>query len=110
MTDIQNTDSFSQSVVTQLSVNGVAVTVGDHPHLMSALRDELNIISLKDGCAPSGQCGCCTVLIDGKARVSCQTSVEKSVGKEITTLEGLPDEERCSADSARPASSCVRRR
>jgi aldehyde oxidoreductase len=93
MTDIQNTDSFSQSVVTQLSVNGVAVTVGDHPHLMSALRDELNIISLKDGCAPSGQCGCCTVLIDGKARVSCQTSVEKSVGKEITTLEGLPDEE-----------------
>ena len=51
-------------------VNGTPVSVrSDHPHLLSALRDELNITSPKDGCSPSGQCGCCTVLIDGKAVV-----------------------------------------
>ena len=42
----------------------------DHPHLLAALRDELDVLSPKDGCSPSGQCGCCTVLIDGKAQVS----------------------------------------
>ena len=41
------------------------------PHLLSALREELDVTSPKDGCSPSGQCGCCTVLIDGKAIISC---------------------------------------
>ena len=47
----------------------------DHPHLLAALREELDITSPKDGCSPSGQCGCCTVLVDGKAhgrRASCR--------------------------------------
>ncbi len=74
----------------RLRVNGREASVADdHPHLLSALRDELGIISPKDGCAPSGQCGCCTVLIDGKARISCQTDLVKAEGSEITTLEGL---------------------
>ncbi|MFM8870388.1 MAG: molybdopterin cofactor-binding domain-containing protein [Actinomycetota bacterium] len=78
-----------------LVVNGTPVTVsGSHPHLLSALRDELNVTSPKDGCSPSGQCGCCTVMIDGKAQVSCQYPIEKARGKNITTLEGLPDDER----------------
>ncbi len=76
-------------------VNGQTVEVGDHhEHLLAALRDELRITSPKDGCSPSGQCGCCTVLIDGKARISCQTSLEKADGAEITTLEGVPEDER----------------
>lgn len=76
--------------MTDLICNGTAVSVrGDHPHLLAALRNELGLISPKDGCSPSGQCGCCTVLIDGKARVSCQTEIDKVEGKEITTLEGL---------------------
>ncbi|HEY1278590.1 MAG TPA: selenium-dependent xanthine dehydrogenase [Acidimicrobiales bacterium] len=75
--------------------NGAAVTVrDDHPHLLAALREELDVTSPKDGCSPSGQCGCCTVLIDGKAVVSCQQSLAKVAGKEIVTLEGLPDDER----------------
>lgn len=75
--------------------NGQTVTVGDHhPHLLSALRDELGLTAAKDGCAPSGQCGCCTVLINGKARVACQTSLEKAEGAEIVTLEGVDGEER----------------
>ncbi|MDY7106336.1 MAG: molybdopterin cofactor-binding domain-containing protein [Actinomycetota bacterium] len=80
--------------MTDLHVNGTAVTVGAHPHLLAALRDELGVLSPKDGCSPSGQCGCCTVLLDGKAQVACQTSLEKAAGKEVTTLEGLPPEER----------------
>lgn len=79
---------------TEFIVNGESVSVGDqHPHLLSALRDELHIISPKDGCAPTGQCGCCTVLVDGKARVSCQTSMEKAAGATITTIEGFDDAE-----------------
>ena len=77
------------------TVNGQKVSVaGDHPHLLAALRDELNITSAKDGCSPSGQCGCCTIMIDGKAQVSCQYSVAKAEGKDITTLEGVDESER----------------
>ena len=80
---------------TEFVVNGVPVTVRQpHPHLLSALREELNITSPKDGCSPSGQCGCCTVLVNGKAVVSCQTSLEKAAGAEITTLEGVAADER----------------
>jgi len=76
-------------------VNGREVSVAtDHPHLLSALREELNITSPKDGCSPSGQCGCCTIMIDGKAQVSCQYPVLKAEGRDITTLEGLEDQER----------------
>ena len=79
----------------EFTVNGQTVSVGDHhDHLLAALRDELRITSPKDGCSPSGQCGCCTVLIDGKARISCQTSLEKAAGAEITTLEGVDEVER----------------
>ena len=83
------------AVAVDLVVNGTPVTVsGSHPHLLSALRDELDVTSPKDGCSPSGQCGCCTVMIDGKAQVSCQYPIEKARGKNITTLEGLSDDER----------------
>ncbi|MEI7618214.1 MAG: molybdopterin cofactor-binding domain-containing protein [Actinomycetota bacterium] len=76
-------------------VNGTPVSVrSDHPHLLSALRDELDITSPKDGCSPSGQCGCCTVLIDGKAVVSCQQPIAKIEGKSVVTLEGVDADER----------------
>ncbi|MGD0984527.1 MAG: selenium-dependent xanthine dehydrogenase [Acidimicrobiales bacterium] len=80
--------------MTQFTLNGKPVEVGKHPHLLAALREELDITSPKDGCSPSGQCGCCTVLIDGKASVSCQISLEKVAGKSITTLEGFDVAER----------------
>jgi len=80
--------------MTQFTLNGKPVEVGDHPHLLAALREELDVTSPKDGCSPSGQCGCCTVLIDGKASVSCLISLEKAAGKSITTLEGFEDAER----------------
>lgn len=76
-------------------LNGSQVSVsGDHPHLLAALREELDVTSPKDGCSPSGQCGACTVLVDGKARVSCSTGLDKVEGKEVTTLEGFEPAER----------------
>ena len=75
--------------------NGRPVSVrADHPHLLAALREELDITSPKDGCSPSGQCGCCTVLVDGKAIVACQQPLTKVAGKTVVTLEGVDEEER----------------
>jgi selenium-dependent xanthine dehydrogenase len=77
------------------AVNGVPVAVrADHPHLLAALREELDITSPKDGCSPSGQCGCCTVLVDGRAVVSCQQPLAKVEGRSVTTLEGFDPAER----------------
>ena len=77
------------------TLNGVPVSVAeDHPHLLAALREELDVTSPKDGCSPSGQCGCCTVLVDGKAVVSCNLDPAKVAGKSITTLEGFAPERR----------------
>ena len=57
------TDTRTQTEMVTFTLNGAAVQVrADHPHLLAALREELDITSPKDGCSPSGQCGCCTVL------------------------------------------------
>lgn len=91
-------------------LNGQNVSVdAGHPHALAALRDELGVTSPKDGCSPSGQCGCCTVLLDGKAMVSCVTAVEKLDGKEVVTLEGFDSAERdryASAFAAKGALQC----
>jgi isoquinoline 1-oxidoreductase alpha subunit len=75
-----------------LNVNGKTSTVdvpGDMP-LLWVLRDVLNFKGTKFGCG-IGQCGACTVQIDGRAVRSCQTVVSKTSGR-ITTIEGLsPD-------------------
>ncbi|MEE9298728.1 MAG: 2Fe-2S iron-sulfur cluster-binding protein, partial [Acidimicrobiia bacterium] len=77
------------------TLNGAEVSVReDHPHLLAALREELDVTSPKDGCSPSGQCGACTVLLDGKARVSCSTGLDKVEGHEVTTLEGFDPADR----------------
>ncbi|MHB8262410.1 MAG: selenium-dependent xanthine dehydrogenase [Acidimicrobiales bacterium] len=76
------------------TLNAKTVQVGeDHPHLLSALREELLVTSPKDGCSPSGQCGACTVLMDGKATVACLVSLASVAGRSVTTLEGLPAQE-----------------
>ncbi|HEY8547650.1 MAG TPA: molybdopterin cofactor-binding domain-containing protein, partial [Acidimicrobiales bacterium] len=86
--------------MTRFLLNGTDVDVGEHDHLLAALREELGITSPKDGCSPSGHCGCCTILLDGKAVVSCQTPLAKVAGRSVTTLEGLdPDERRRYAET-----------
>ncbi len=78
------------------ALNGTHVTVQaeEDTTLLDALRDQLDVISPKNGCQPQGSCGCCTVLIDGKPRLSCTTRAVKVAGKRVTTLEGLADHER----------------
>jgi aerobic-type carbon monoxide dehydrogenase small subunit (CoxS/CutS family) len=57
--------------------------------LLEVLREQLGVRSPKDGCSPQGQCGCCTVLVDGAPRVACVTPVRRVAGRAITTLDGL---------------------
>jgi aerobic-type carbon monoxide dehydrogenase small subunit (CoxS/CutS family) len=78
-----------------LMVNGVRSRVNTDPErpLLWVLRNELDLTGAKYGCG-EGQCGACTVLIDGVAHRSCLTPVGSVSGKEITTIEGLADGER----------------
>ncbi len=71
--------------------NGTRVDVEAAPgeSLLSVLRERLHLTSVKDGCAPQGQCGCCTVLVDGAPRVACVTPAPRVEGREVTTVEGL---------------------
>ncbi len=62
--------------------------------LLELLREELGIRSAKDGCAPEGSCGACTVLVDGRAVVSCAQKAERVAGKQVVTHEGLPADVR----------------
>jgi aerobic-type carbon monoxide dehydrogenase small subunit (CoxS/CutS family) len=62
--------------------------------LLEVLRDRLAVRTAKDGCSPQGQCGCCTVWVDGSPRVSCVTPARRVADREVTTLDGLGDD-RC---------------
>lgn len=74
----------------QLMINGdqYAISVDPWRSLNEVLRDDLNLTGTKLGCG-SGDCGACTVLVDGKAISSCLTLAVEMVGKSITTVEGL---------------------
>lgn len=75
-----------------LNVNGKVhqLDVPADTPLLWALRDYLDLKGAKYGCG-IGECGSCTVHIDGKAVKSCTISVEDAKGKKITTIEGLPE-------------------
>jgi aerobic-type carbon monoxide dehydrogenase small subunit (CoxS/CutS family) len=77
--------------------------------LLEAVRDRLGVTAPKDGCSPQGQCGCCTVLVDGQPRVACVTPARRVAGREVTTVDGLPADERdawADAFCATGASQC----
>ncbi len=77
-----------------LTVNGRPYTVDtdSQTSLLSVLREQLDLTGSKYGCG-EGQCGACTVLIDGKAQRSCITRVGAVSQKQITTIEGLANGE-----------------
>lgn len=79
----------------EFEVDGQQVQVPDDgSSLLGTLRDHLDKRSAKDGCSPQGQCGCCTVLVDGQPRVACVTPTRRVKGRSITTLEGFSAEDR----------------
>jgi aerobic carbon-monoxide dehydrogenase small subunit len=73
-----------------LYINGDTYTVAVEPWrtLAEVLREDLNLIGTKIGCE-TGDCGACTVLINGKSVTSCLSLAVESDGKEITTIEGM---------------------
>ena len=77
-------------VTVTLKVNGVdrTVTTDQRRRLLDVLREDLGLTGSKFGCG-EGQCGACTVLIDGKASRSCITPISAVAGKSIGTIEGL---------------------
>jgi aerobic-type carbon monoxide dehydrogenase small subunit (CoxS/CutS family) len=74
----------------RLTVNGTARTVDTDPDrpLLEVLREDLALTGTKFGCG-EGQCGACTVLLDGNAVRSCITPVRTAGGRKVTTIEGL---------------------
>jgi xanthine dehydrogenase YagT iron-sulfur-binding subunit len=82
--------SAASEISVNLTVNGThhALALDPRTSLLDALRDHLNLTGTKKGC-DHGQCGACTVLIDGRRVVSCLTLAVMTDGKSITTIEGL---------------------
>ncbi len=78
------------------TLNGVARRVETRPDesLLEVLRNRCGITSLKDGCSPQGQCGCCLALVDGNPKMTCAVPAAKANGADILTLEGVSTEER----------------
>ena len=75
----------------RFTLNGKTVQYNGDPDraLMNVLREDMGIISPKDGCAPQAACGCCVVGVDDKALLSCVTKMSKIAGTSVTTTEGL---------------------
>lgn len=78
-----------------LKVNGreVSVTAGPLTRLIDVLREELALTGTKEGCG-EGECGSCTVLLDGEPVNSCLVPIAQALGREVTTVEGLGSLER----------------
>jgi aerobic-type carbon monoxide dehydrogenase small subunit (CoxS/CutS family) len=78
--------------ITELNVNGVRRATDADPErsLLSVLRDDLGLTGAKYGCG-EGNCGACTVLLDGRRVRSCVTRVGDAAGKPVRTVEGLAD-------------------
>ncbi|MEJ2102800.1 MAG: (2Fe-2S)-binding protein [Desulfobacterales bacterium] len=77
----------------QLQVNGFAYDLLIEPHwtLLSVLREVIGLTGTKEGCG-KGECGACTVIIDGEATLACLVLAIQAQGKDILTIEGLAQE------------------
>jgi xanthine dehydrogenase YagT iron-sulfur-binding subunit len=93
--------SAPQTISVTLKVNGKSepLTLDTRTTLLDALRDHLDLTGSKKGC-DHGQCGACTVLIDGRRVNSCLTLAAVADGAEITTIEGLAEGDNLSAVQA----------
>ena len=78
------------------TLNGspVVVEAREGATMLDLLREHCGVTSVKDGCAPEGSCGACTVIVEGKAVVSCAQPATRAGGRSITTQEGLAPEAR----------------
>jgi xanthine dehydrogenase molybdenum-binding subunit len=82
--------------LTHFTLNGQPVSVPYEPGMtvLDILREDCGTVSPKNGCAPEGACGCCAVKIDGQPVLACLRKPEQMEGRDVVTLEGLPEEMR----------------
>src|SRR5688500_4446934 len=80
----------------QFTLNGRSTEASYEPgmHFLEVLREQCGVTSAKNGCAPEGACGCCVVMIDGRPALSCLRKPEQMNGRQVVTLEGLPEQTR----------------
>ena len=72
-----------------LNGRAASVEVHDGATVLDLLREECGLTSMKDGCAPEGSCGACTVLLDGVPHYACSILSHQVRGREVMTIEGL---------------------
>jgi xanthine dehydrogenase YagT iron-sulfur-binding subunit len=85
----------TRTTTISLRVNGEthSLTVDNRTTLLDALRERLDLTGTKKGC-DQGQCGACTVLLDGRRANSCLQLAVAAEGREVTTIEGVADGDR----------------
>ncbi|MCK4341736.1 MAG: selenium-dependent xanthine dehydrogenase [Phycisphaerae bacterium] len=83
-----------QTISFVLNGHSVSCHVDPKRTLLDVLRDDFGVVSPKNGCAPQGACGCCTVLVDGEPKLSCTMKAARVAGHAVTTAEGLPEQTR----------------
>lgn len=87
--------SLENAVKLQLKINGstTRMEIDSRMALLDALREKLGLTGTKKGC-DQGQCGACTVILDGRRVLSCLTLAATCAGKEVTTIEGVANGDR----------------
>ena len=83
---------MAREVSFELNGNKITMTVEDHWTLLRLIRDELGYTGTKEGCG-SGECGACTVIVDGVAINSCLYLAAEIDGKQLVTIEGLASDD-----------------
>ena len=85
---------MSRQLEFTLNDRPVLICVDERASLLDVLREQCGIRSVKNGCQPQGQCGACTVLVDGRPKLSCSLKAAKVAGTRVVTCEGLGEELR----------------
>lgn len=82
-------------MIIQFILNGKKTTIGAEPdrRVVDILREDLGLTGTKEGCG-AGECGACTILVNGKSRLSCLMAAAQLEDREITTIEGMAEEGR----------------
>ncbi len=81
-------------MIVEFCLNGKSVSLETAPdrRVVDVLREELGLTGTKE-CCGSGECGACTILVDGESRLSCLMLAAQLTGRSVTTIEGVADEE-----------------
>ena len=91
---VASTGNAMKTIDFRLNGEAHRIEVEADQSALEVLRENFKIKSLKDGCAPQGQCGCCLALINGRPRKTCSLPMSAVKNQDVITLEGLPEPER----------------